>query len=294
MDHLNYTYSFDSSKEIPFQVKFSPVTRKPKSHKEEIELTAKYIADTIQGQIYLFFSGGIDSEIIATELIKLGRDFTVVTLDLHNYVGNTNSHDIVWAIRFCKKHNVRQIIHPINIDDFVKNNIPTYITQGFYSDRIYRYMVIYMLELAEKLGGHAVLGGRESEICLNEDNEPCFKNGVWFNLGSDYCSKFNKQHYPTFFLQNPEIFASYLQLPIIDTMLKDPAYFFNVYSHTSLEKMIEYHRLYPESLPRKKFNGFETMDNIWVKTQKKLTEQFPEQCKIAMIPISNIKFQLNI
>jgi hypothetical protein len=43
-----------------------------------------------------------------------------------------------------------------------------------------------------------------------------------------------------------------------------------------------------------KFNGFETMDNIWVKTQKKLTEQFLEQCKIAMIPISNIKFQLNI
>jgi hypothetical protein len=77
-------------------------------------------------------------------------------------------------------------------------------------------------------------------------------------------------------------------------MLKDPKYFFNVAQHISLEKMIEYHRLYPTSYPRRKFNGFENMNNLWVETQKKLSSQFPEESKIYMIPISDIKFQLNI
>jgi hypothetical protein len=291
---MNYKYSFDLSREHPFQINFNPVTRKLKSHKEEIKLTAKHIADHVEGKIYLFFSGGIDSEIIATEFLNLGREFTVISLDIFDSNGNNNSHDIWWAKQFCKKNNVEQILHPFNFEEFVKSNIPEYINMGFYSHRINRYMVIYMLQLAERLGGCAVLGGRESSIYLNEFNEPCFENGVWFNLGSDYCSKFNKQHYPTFFLQNPEIFASYLKLPVIDTMLKDSNYFRNAPINVSFEKMIEYRKLYPNSPPRKKYDGFETMQKLWNDTKKKLNDQFPEENKIYLIPISNIKSQLGI
>jgi hypothetical protein len=294
IDHINYTYSFDITREHPFQINFNPVTRELQSHKEEIELTAKHIANSVQGQIYLFFSGGIDSEIIATEFLNLGRDFTVISFDIFDGNGNNNSYDIWWAKKFCEKNNVKQILHPFNVEEFVKNNIPEYIDMGFYSKYIYRYMVIYMLQLAESLGGCAVLGGRESGIYLNEINEPCFANGVWFNLGSDYCLKYNKQHYPVFFLQNPEIFASYLKLPLIDTMLKDSNYFRNVPDNISLEKMIEYRKLYPDSPPRKKYYGFETMYKLWVDTLKKLTAQFPEESKIYLIPISKIKSQLGI
>jgi len=294
MDHINYSYTFDKSKDIPFDIVFDPTTRNLESHDREITKTAKHISNSISGQVYVFSSGGIDSEIIAREFVSLKRDFKVITFNFQDSNNNNNLYDTNYAVKWCKHHNVEQIIHNVDIEDFVKHRIPNYISKEFYSFSIYRYMQIYMMEFAENLNGHAVLGGRENNFKLNDLNQICIPHGSWFNTGIDYCFKTNQQHYPAFFLQNPEIFASYLKLPVVNTMISDPGYFTNVPINASLEKMIEYRRLYPELELRRKFSGYESLQHIYNNVKSTMISQFKDECKTYLIPLNNIKEQLKI
>jgi len=294
MDHINYTYTFDASKENSFEMKFNSVTRPVKSHLEEIKETAKYIANSIDGRIYLFSSGGIDSEIIGNEFLDIGRDFEVITLSLSDNNNNNNKHDIIYANKWCRKHNVKQHIKQINVNHFCENDIPKYVNNGFVgSHSIYRYLQIYMLELAEEMNGHAVLGGREYGLYLNENKEPGTLNGIWYNTGIDYCSKYNKQHYPAFYLQNPEIFASYLKLPLVNYLFEHIEYLANTDGNTSLEKIMEYNRIFPNLEPRQKADGFETIGRK-PEIIKNTARLYPKESIKYFIPISKIKSDLGI
>lgn len=293
MDHINYSYTFNELDPNPFQIKFNPITREVKSHKEEIKETAKYIANAVAGPIYLFFSGGIDSEIIGNMFLELDRDFKVITLQLKDH-NNNNDHDTMYASKWCKKNNVTQIFKEVDVNNFVQYQIPKYIDQNFKSHFIYRYLQIFMIDLAESLGGHAVLGGRESNFYKNENNESCLSNGVWFNTGLDYCKRFNKQHYPAFYLQNSEILASYFNLPIVNTMIENTGYFGRAVTGGNLEKILEYQRIFPEVEPRRKLHGYENMYNLHINTLERLGNLFPAECKEHLIPISQIKSQFSI
>jgi hypothetical protein len=293
MDHINYSYTFDALDSTPFRIKFNPISRELKSHKEEILETANHIANTVNGPIYLFSSGGIDSEIIGNMFLGLGRDFKVITLQLKDY-DNNNDHDTMYAKKWCNRNKVTQIFKEVNIGDFVEYQIPKYIDQGFKSQYIYRYLQIFMIDLAESLGGIAVLGGRESNFYKNENGESCLSNGVWFNTGLDYCSRFNKQHYPAFYLQNSEILASYFNLPLVNTMIETPGYFGRAVTGGNLEKILEYQRIFPEVEPRRKFTGYEQMAPLHLRTLEKLSKMFPEETKEQLIPVSQIKSQFGI
>jgi hypothetical protein len=301
MDHINYTYTFDESKDNSFEIKFNPITRELKSHKDEIKETAIHIAKTNTKQLYVFSSGGIDSEIISEQFLELGSNFKIITLEIKYGNRHINDYDTTYVNHWCKKNNITQISETFDMDYFIKNDIPRYIDMGFKSSAIYRYMQIYMLEKADELDGIAVLGGRETDIYLNDNNEPCIENGVWFNIAMDYCSKFKKKHYPAFYLQNSEIMASYLKLPVINTMITTPGYFdikMNKLNNGKIlppsEKVIEYHRLFPKLKLRPKFNGFELLRKVEHDFVQQLKLKFPKESFKHLIPINLIKFQLGI
>ena len=285
-----FNHAFDINSKDPFQIVYDPVTRSLGTHKEEIEKTVQSIAKEVTGDIFIFLSGGIDSEIVAAEFFDASIKFTAVSFEYEN---GANKHDVAYAIDFCKNKNIPHKIIPLNIQEFVSNKIPQYIEQGYIALRIYRYLQIYMLEVAEELGGHAILGGREGEFRY-VNGTICTGNGPWFNTGIDYCRRNNKQHYPAFYLHNPEIFASYLQSPLITCMLSTPGYFNKLPTGLSLEKMIEYKRLYPWLVLRAKYNGFENLKPLWNSFIDTMGSKYPVHCEDYYMPVSTIKQQLGI
>jgi hypothetical protein len=281
---MAYDYSLDPQ----FSVTFNPCTRAPQSWSDEVDNTAQAIANSTNKPLYVLMSGGIDSEMVARAFLDNGIKFKALTL---KHKAGTNSHDTDWADIFCKNHNIQQEILELDTDKF-DTIIKNYIAQGYRSTNIYHYMQLYILEYVESIGGFAV-GGAGEQIYYTIDNVINLKINPSYTLGRHWCQRNNTWHQLWFSLDNPEIFASYMQIDIVRVMLQDPTYFVNDHP-SSTEKIIILHKKWPKMWRRNKFSGFEKLQKIYRDpTEQKLKARFPD-IQDLIIPIINIQQQLDI
>jgi hypothetical protein len=281
---MAYNYSLEPQ----FSVTFNPCTRTPKSWSEEVNNTAQTIAASTDKPLYVLMSGGIDSEMVAHAFLDNGIKFKALTL---KHTAGTNSHDTSWADIFCEKNNIQQEILELDTDTF-DTMIERYISQGYRSTNIYHYMQLYILEYVESMGGFAV-GGAGEQIYYTIDNVIHLKVNPSYTLGRQWCQRNNTWHQLWFNLDNPEIYAAYMQIDIVDVMLKDPAYYVNE-NPASTEKIIILHKQWPKMWKRAKFSGFEKIQKTYRDpTEKKLKERFPDIVDLC-IPVTTIKEQLGI
>lgn len=285
MDIVNFTYKQDGI----FNLTYKPITREMDSWMLEIDNTTKNIAKSTTKPIFLCFSGGIDSEVVALSLIKNNIDFTILTV---KHTEGTNSHDIHYTYEFCKKHNIKQVIVDLDVTEFFTNGIKDYIQQGYKAIRIFRYLQLFILETVEKMGGCAILCSGEQVYC-NIEGEICLNRDLGYMMALEWCKNNNTLHYPYFFEQNSELFASYMKLDLIDYLIKDPTYFTNYIDNMSTEKIIIYHKYWPNMKKRNKYHGFERIHPLKNKMEAELRKLFPEIVPI-FFPISKIKQQLGI
>ena len=73
----------------------------------------------IKGEILLYMSGGIDSEIVARALLDAGVKFTPIIFNWRDSVGNfKNTIDTDFAYVFCAMHNITPIVKNVDIETF--------------------------------------------------------------------------------------------------------------------------------------------------------------------------------
>jgi hypothetical protein len=66
----------------------------------------------------LYYSGGMDSELVANAMLDAGVKFTPVIFELTDNSGTCrNLHDIHYAYQYCSKHGLFPIIKKINIEE---------------------------------------------------------------------------------------------------------------------------------------------------------------------------------
>ena len=274
-------------KEGQFDVKFKSISRKPLSWKKEVVNTVKTIVSSTDKPLYVFMSGGIDSELVAHILLQNGIKFKALVLKHKN---NTNGHDTIYADMFCEKNNIEQVVVDFDIKEF-DYHIEKYINQGYRSTNIYHYLQLILLQKVESLGGFGI-GGAGEQIYYTIDDVVHIKINPSYVLGVDWCKRNNIWHQFWFYNSNPELFASYLQLDLIKFLLNDPSYFKN-HHYASIEKMILIHKEWPEIERRNKYNGFENFEkNYKLKKENELKRRFPDIVDLY-IPISTVKKQLN-
>ena len=283
MKLVNFSHTTD-----PFSITFDKISRPVHSWREEMSNTVKNIAAATSRPIVLCFSGGIDSEVIALSLIENQIPFTVLTVKQKN---NINEYDTWMADNFCKNHNVPQTIVEFDPDDFWGNQIQKYREQGYISWRPWRYFQIHLIELVEAMGACAIIGSGE-QIYKLVDSEICAVYSKEYVLCLDYCTRNNLQHYPYFHLQNSELLAAYMKDELAQFLFKHPEYYQTIKHNTSLEKILIYHKYYPEMPRRNKWDGFENTPvyHKFIKAQKPLYPQLID----VNIPINVIATQLGI
>ena len=105
-----------------WHVDIDPPKRKVKSYFEETLITAKEIYAGKTGKLYLFFSGGTDSQYVFNVFEYLKFDFTPVIV---RYTGkyyhlDYNHHDTVHAFEYCKSKNIEPLVINLDFDKFVE------------------------------------------------------------------------------------------------------------------------------------------------------------------------------
>lgn len=86
--------------------------------KSQIIKCAQKIYDCFPKPLVLYFSGGLDSEIMIQIFIEAGLDFKIV---LVRYENNFNLYDLNYAIEFCESKNLKYIIIPFNLEKFYES-----------------------------------------------------------------------------------------------------------------------------------------------------------------------------
>jgi hypothetical protein len=271
-----------------FKVKFKPVSRKVKSWKEELLISAQSIANSTDKPLYVLMSGGIDSEQVARLFLELKIDFKVLTMKHKN---DKNLHDINYAKYFCKKYNLEQTIIELDTEWFFSTGIESYIERGYRSTNIYHYLQLFLIDELEKLGGYGI-GGAGEQVYYTVNDEIHLRINPHYTLGMDYCKNNNYQHNLWFNLSTPEIYAAYLSIDLIDFLLQDKQYFIS-HHYASVEKVIIYHSVWPEMQKRNKYSGFEKIQRtIRTPKEEELKLRFPDLVDYYF-PVEQVKRELN-
>jgi hypothetical protein len=299
---LAFTYTYSNATNDPveerFQLNFSPVRRPLLPWKDEVYNTVKTIAANSTKPLYVAMSGGIDSEIIAKALLENSIPFSAITLE---YADKLNSHDIQYAKDFCKEHSIHQEIVTVDPHYLYTTKMEEYINQGYHARNLYRYLQLFIVETVENLNGTVILGA-ETQAYYLLDNKLHIRYSTEIVNTIDWCNNRNTDHCINFFLHNPELYASYLLLPSVASVLNSPEQCHNdvrqdqlknVPSGSSPEKELAYRSVWPDLIKRPKYNGFENLRNLRNITQNILRARFLD-VGYVYIPVETIKTQLGI
>ena len=293
---LAYDWTYDSSTDRPmeqrFHITYRALSRTPMSWRDEVLAAAKRIADTETRPLLVCLSGGIDSEVLARAFMELGVPFTALTVE---FTDGTNAHDIAYADKFCQRHGIKQEIMKLDPAYHFAQGIDRWVKAGYEAYSFYRYMQLYLVERAERMGCVSIHGGgTDCQTYFTHDDEICFKQNPGLICVLQWMQRKNSRHYPYFFTSTPEMCAAYQQIDVIETLLRNPDYFRSATkSSVSLEKQIVMHALWPGMETRDKYTGFEFLQQQADVKAAEMARLFPHLGK-KYFPIRLVRQQLGL
>lgn len=222
--------------------------------------------------LVLFYSGGIDSEVILLECIKNEIDIIPVTI---RFTDELNSQDVRYVNDFASRFNID--IHYLDIDFEEWFNDSK--TEFGYRSLVSKYEFIHVatpLNLwarnqVTKLIGDCITitGAGDVPLANAYDKFDCFKWNwkICIAIDSQYKKlSWYKLNYPNdvplFYMYTPQLARSFMNEPEIIDCVKEYSYKINVVS--SKQRMFS--RYWPELTTRKKYTGFEKVNINITKT----------------------------
>ena len=196
---------------------YKPLTRAPMRWREEVLATAQHIADSETRPLVVCMSGGIDSEVIARAFIELGVSFSALTAE---FTDGSNTHDTDHARRFCAAQGITQ--HWLKLDPVQAfgDGMERWISDGYEAWSPYRYLQLYLLERAERLGACSVHGGgTDCQTYFTVNDQICYKQNSGVVCALQWMARNHQRHYPYFYSSTPEMVAAYQQIDLIAVML---------------------------------------------------------------------------
>lgn len=210
---------------------------------------------SLPDKIGVFYSGGLDSEIIILEMLENNIVPNLYFIDFeYNY------HDKQYAIKFCEKYNLKLNFINVDIIDFLKNKIFDYCEYG-------------CNDLAVPLNFHCrKLIDEDVNMISGIGDPPLFRSIVQFvpkietgwivgisensEISRLYFSqKFFPKDVPIFFKYTAELAIAYLKDPVVEDFVYNERYKSTITSskYSILSKFYELEQ-------RPKYTGFEYID----------------------------------
>jgi len=240
---------FDSS-DKHWSVKYGRCQRPSESFHHECLSTARLIASQTRKTIWILFSGGIDSEIVAQSFHQAGIPFQIAIL---RFADGLNLHDIEWAIEACDKNKWPKTFFDLNVEKFWQKDLLLYALPT----RCVSPQLAVTMWLMDQVDGFPVLGSGECLLTRSNKNSYDWalsekeKVASWYR----FLNFRNKSGCAGFFQHTPEIMLSALKDPFLTTWLLDP-------QNYDLSNSVIKHHFYSNHFQiakREKYTGFEKL-----------------------------------
>jgi hypothetical protein len=161
MDFLKNNYMRGIGHGNTWKVEIDPPTRKVKTYFEETVNAIEHWYSNHLNNIYLLYSGGMDSEYVFNVFLHLGIKFTPVIIKLEP---DYNHHDLNYALNFCKSKNIKPLVINLNFNDFVASGKIVEIAE---TAECCSFRIPATLHVCEMLDGFTVLGNDPPYMRLN-------------------------------------------------------------------------------------------------------------------------------
>ena len=252
--------------ELKFKTNFKIVPSNVKSFKEELLIAAKSTMDYYPDlRPAIFFSGGIDSEIMLRSYLTAGANPSVYIV---RYENDYNIYDVSHAVTICSLLNVDYTIIDFNLEKFYENDAE-HISELAQIDRPRALPYCKFIELVD---GLPILGA--SDITAVRTNDDYSNQGTWLircwehDIGwSKYARVINKPAIPEWFKWTPGLVKSFMNLHWFKKLVNDG---YPGKLGTNSTKIIGYREAYPNLIDRKKQTGFERIDHLVEEVDKSL------------------------
>lgn len=164
---------------------------------EAADLAIRQLREDFPGPLYLAFSGGIDSELIANVLLRNQIKFTPIIIKTEN----TNAIESWWAEYWCHTNSVKPVIITQTAQECAQAYV-RFFPRMLRIDNFTQVQTLLAYEHASKNQGHCVYGA--GDINLDGDRFYC----CTMDFISDLIDV--GDHPTSFFMYTPELALSYI------------------------------------------------------------------------------------
>lgn len=256
-------------------VRYGQCQRAPHSFADECVATARAIAHSAgMLPIWVLFSGGIDSEVVARSFLKAGIDFKIAIL---RFSEDLNIHDISYAVIVCENLGIPYKFFDLDPNSFFPSDLARMYARETGS---ITYQLLPTMWLMDQVPGYPILGSGDCYL-VNRSQMSLVANSYKYKFSDDlpvsnaapewdlwekekiaawyrFLQFRQKPGCGGFFQYTPEIMASYLLDPIVQNFIFSSGAI-KVSTQDCKLKMYQSH--FP-ILARPKYNGYEKMLEI--------------------------------
>lgn len=128
------------------------------SYYEESRVAAEKIWSNKQGEVYVMYSGGVDSEYVINVFLSCGMKVTPVIVTLSP---GYNNHDTKYAFAFCESKNIKPVVVDIDFMAFIESGTLNDIVEQIRAPVYHTAATCYAIG---KLSGTVLLGFGEPDL----------------------------------------------------------------------------------------------------------------------------------
>lgn len=243
---------------LEFKTTYGQLTRIPGSFKYELERTASSTLDHYPGlRPTIFFSGGVDSELILRSYVNIGADPKVFII---RYESDINIYDVSYAVTICSILNLSYTIIDFNLGKFFENDAEQFADES----QIDRPRMLPSLKYADFSDGLSIVGHSDMSWARPTNNYNIKEEWECHDYESDIgCDKYNRLHNRPAIYQwwrwSPELVYSFTQLDWFKRLTNDE-YIGKLGINST--KIYGYREAFPDLISRKKHTGFEKVEPV--------------------------------
>jgi hypothetical protein len=231
MFHNNWLeWSYNSKKYSPkltpvsnLSIQLNKTVHLPvKSHFESLKDNARLTRDFFSGELDLFFSGGVASQVMLYSYLEARIP---VNIYIARYKNNLNARDYNTATRICQSMGLPFNTIDIDLEQFFENDAESIFKKTYCVDTN-NLLIIKMLEYSN---GVPVIANKEPYIfrpALSYDKKIDWNLKIFDdNLSvAGYLSQNNRQSIPNWFFYSPEVLLSTFDTSVVNDIMNDKIY----------------------------------------------------------------------
>lgn len=245
----------------------------PSDWRTECIRTARLIRDDTDRDLWVLFSGGLDSEVVVQSFLFAGIPINVA---IARFAHQLNRHDMIYAIRFCEMHGVPYRCLDIDIAAFFGSG------QAWgYAERTkcVQPQLLHTMWAMDQVQGYPILGSGECYLVRRAAEEGKAPDGslLWDMYEKERIASWYRHLMITerggcagFFQYNPENMLAFLRDPLVVDLCAN-----RLPQHSSTMQLKEVvYRKYFLLERRKKYHGFENVMHLDDRLRPQLEEAF--------------------